>query len=187
MGLDPVPSTEGQHEGAEGKQHGRSRAEGKAADSPTVCLVAEYEGTECVMVRGSAQSCFDALTDFERLPEWQRAVSRCTVVSRDADGSGAVVEYEVDARVRTVRYRLANRWEAPVRLHCEYLDGDFRSFRGGWTFDEREPGCTEVTVTIGVDPGRFVPRPVVAVIRKAVLRQAVEDLRRYVEESSSGS
>lgn len=147
--------------------------------------VTEYEGTERVVVRASARRCFDALTDFERLPEWQRALSCCTIVSRDSDGRGAVVEYEVDVRVKTVRYRLANRWEAPVRLDCQYLDGDFRSFRGGWTFDEHEPGRTEVTVTIGIDPGRMVPRPVVAMIRRAVLRQAVEDLRRHVEASPS--
>lgn len=152
---------------------------------PTVCLVAEYEGTERVMVRASAQRCFDALTDFERLPEWQRALSSARIVSRDDDGGGAVVEYAVDARVRTVRFRLANRWEAPFRLYCDYLEGDFRSFRGGWTFEEHAPGRTEVTVTIGIDPGRFVPRPVAAMIRRAVLRQAVEDLRRHVEESQA--
>ena len=42
--------------------------------------------------------CFAALTDYERLPEWQRAVRSARVLERDAKGRGSVVEYEVDAR-----------------------------------------------------------------------------------------
>jgi len=65
-----------------------------------------YGACRTAEVAASPQECFDALTDYDRLPDWQGAVRDVRVLERDAAGRGSVVEYEVDARFKTVRYRL---------------------------------------------------------------------------------
>lgn len=127
------------------------------------------------------RACFAALTDYERLPEWQRAVCAARVLERDARGRGTVVEYEVDARVRRVRYRLRQIYDEPRRLGSEYLGGDFRDFAGEWRFEPRGDGGTHVELDLRIDPGRFLPRALRGVVADAVMRRALSDLKRFVE------
>jgi len=65
------------------------------------------------LVHDTPGACFDALTDFERLPAWQGAVRSVRVLERDAQGRGTVVEYEVDAKLKRVRYRLRQVYDRP--------------------------------------------------------------------------
>lgn len=127
------------------------------------------------------QACFDALTDYERLPEWQGAVRAARVLERDEAGRGSVVEYVVDARVKTVRYRLRQIYDEPARLASEYLGGDFRDFSGEWRFRANAGGGTRAELDLRIDPGRFVPGPLRAAIADAVMRRALRDLKAYVE------
>jgi ribosome-associated toxin RatA of RatAB toxin-antitoxin module len=91
-----------------------------------------------------------------------------------------VVEFEVDAKVKRVRYRLRQVEERPDRLGCEYLGGDFRDFSGEWRFIAVEAG-TRVELELQIDPGRLVPRPVRSAISNAVMSRALADLKRYLE------
>jgi ribosome-associated toxin RatA of RatAB toxin-antitoxin module len=127
------------------------------------------------------EACYGALTDYEHLPEWQRAVRAARVLERDELGRGAVVEYEVDAKVRVVRYRLRQIYEEPWRLSSEYLGGDFRDFSGEWRFERLPRERTMAELDLRIDPGRFVPGPLRAVIAQAVMGRALRDLRVYVE------
>jgi ribosome-associated toxin RatA of RatAB toxin-antitoxin module len=129
------------------------------------------------------QACFDALTDYERLPEWQGAVKSIEVLERDEQGRGTVVAYEIDARVKTVRYRLRQVHDEPRRLASEYLGGDFRDFSGEWRFLPREGGGTRAELDLKIDPGRFVPGPVRRAISDAVMRRALSDLKAHVERA----
>jgi hypothetical protein len=52
------------------------------------------------------------------------------VLERDAEGRGTVVEYEVDARFNTVRYRLRQIYDEPRRLASEYLGGNEMQWQG---------------------------------------------------------
>jgi ribosome-associated toxin RatA of RatAB toxin-antitoxin module len=139
------------------------------------CLTAEVDATP--------QQCFDLLTDYERLPEWQGAVRSASILERDAQGRGAVVEYEVDARVKTVRYRLRQVYDEPARLASEYLGGDFRDFSGEWRFVALDERRTRVELDLQIDPGRFVPGPVRGVIADAVMRRALRDLKTHLESA----
>ena len=140
----------------------------------------DYGDCRVAEIRATPQACFDALTDFEALPTWQGAVRSVSVLERDSQGRGVVVEYEVDARVKRVRYQLRQVYDEPVRLGCEYLGGDFRDFSGEWRFLEREFG-TRVELDLRIDPGRFVPGPVRAIISNVVMGRALADLKRHLE------
>ena len=140
-----------------------------------------YGDCRTAEVAASAQRCFDALTDFESLPQWQGAVCSVRVLERDEAGRGAVVEYEVDVRLRKVRYRLRQIYDEPRRLASEYLGGDFRDFCGEWRLEPIEADRTRVELDLRIDPGRFVPGVVRTAISDAVMRRALRDLKAYVE------
>jgi ribosome-associated toxin RatA of RatAB toxin-antitoxin module len=143
--------------------------------------VPRYGECHSAEIDASPQACFDALIDYERLPEWQGAVKCARILERDEQGRGSVVEYEVDARFKTVRYRLRQVYDEPRRLASEYLGGDFRDFAGEWRFEPRADGGTHAELDLRVDPGRFVPGPLRSAIADAVMRRALRDLKRHVE------
>jgi ribosome-associated toxin RatA of RatAB toxin-antitoxin module len=126
------------------------------------------------------QACFDALIDYESLPRWQGTVREVRVVERDEQGRGSIVEYVVDAKLKTVRYKLRQIYDEPQRVGSEYLGGDFRDFAGEWRFEARGAG-THAELDLRIDPGRFVPRIVRDAISDAVMRRALADLKTYVE------
>jgi ribosome-associated toxin RatA of RatAB toxin-antitoxin module len=139
-----------------------------------------YGECQSAEIDATPQACFDALTDFERLPDWQGAVRKVEVLERDEQGRGAIVEYEVDARVKRVRYRLRQVYDEPHRLASEYLGGDFRDFGGEWRFIELDDGRTRAELDLRIDPGRLVPGPVRALIADAVMNRALRDLQRHL-------
>jgi len=143
--------------------------------------VPTYGDCRTAEIDADPQACFDALTDYERLPEWQGTVKQARILERDEQGRGSIVAYEVDARFKTVRYRLRHLYEEPRRVASEYLGGDFRDFAGEWRFERRDDGGTHAELDLRIDPGRFIPGPVRAAIADAVMRRALRDLTRHVE------
>ena len=141
----------------------------------------DYGECRSTEISAAPQRCYDALTDFEHLPDWQGAVRSVEVLERDEQGRGTVVEYEVDAKVKRVRYRLRQLHDPPQRLGCEYLEGDFRDFSGEWRFVAVGDARTRVELDLRVDPGRFVPGPIRGAISDAVMRRALRDLKAHLE------
>jgi ribosome-associated toxin RatA of RatAB toxin-antitoxin module len=141
-----------------------------------------YGECRSIEVEASAKTCFDALTDIDRVPDWQGAVRRADVLERDDQGRAAVVAYEIDARVRRVRYRLRQTYDPPRTVRSEYLGGDFRDFAGEWRFIALSRRRTRVELDLRIDPGRLVPGPVRAAISDAVMRRALRDLKAHVED-----
>lgn len=94
-----------------------------------------------------------------------------------------VVEFQVDAKVRKVRYVLRYFFETPSRVWWEYVEGDVKSVEGEYRFTEIEPGVTEMTYRLTMDPGAFLPGPIKKVLVNVVMKGSVEDLKRHVEGS----
>lgn len=143
--------------------------------------VASYGDCQTAQIAASPQACFDALTDFESLPSWQGAVREVRVLERDEAGRGTIVEYVVDVRFKTVRYRLRQIYDEPRRLASEYLGGDFRDFCGEWRFEPHGEGGTHVELDLRIDPGYLVPGFLRRAIADAVMRRALRDLKAHVE------
>jgi ribosome-associated toxin RatA of RatAB toxin-antitoxin module len=141
-----------------------------------------YGDCRTIEVDAPPERCFALLTDYERIPSWQGAVKSIRVLERDERGRGSVVEYEVDAKLKTVRYRLRQVYDEPHRLASEYLGGDFRDFSGEWRFQPAGESRTHVELDLRIDPGRFVPGPVRGAISDAVMKRALRDLKREAEK-----
>lgn len=135
-----------------------------------------------VVVDGSAQECFDALVDYDSFPEWQRAVKSAEVMTRDGSGRGEEVEFEIDAKVRTIHYRLRYSYEPPGRITWDYVEGDVKDVDGEMLLEDQGDGTTLVTYRLALDPGVWLPGPMLKVLNDQVMKGSVEDLKRLVEK-----
>jgi ribosome-associated toxin RatA of RatAB toxin-antitoxin module len=140
-----------------------------------------YGDCRTIEVDAPPERCFALMTDYERMPSWQGALRSVRVLERDDQGRGSVVSYEVDARLKVVRYRLRQVYDEPNRLASEYLGGDFRDFSGEWRFLPAGEGRTHVELDLRIDPGRFVPGALRGAIADAVMKRALRDLKREAE------
>ncbi len=133
------------------------------------------------VVEAPPQACFDALTDYERISEWQSTVRSCEVVSRDREGRGREIAWRIDAKVRSVSYRLEYSYEEPSWIGCRYLAGDLKDLDAEYTFEDRGDGTTLATYSLAIDPGVWLPGKIRSMLSEQVMKGSVEDLKRRVE------
>jgi ribosome-associated toxin RatA of RatAB toxin-antitoxin module len=145
-----------------------------------------YEATRNVDIDATPEDCFAVLTDYERMPEWQSGVKECRVLAYDDSGRASEVEYAIDAKLRTVRYRLRHLYDEPHWIGSEYLGGDFRRFEGDYSLTEAH-GATHVAFRLRIDPGLRVPGPVAKMLNEAVMGRALDDLEKRVEAVANGA
>ena len=133
------------------------------------------------MIEGPPQACFEALTDYDSMPEWQSTVRSVEVVSRDEKGRGKEVAWEIDAKIRTLAYRLEYEYEEPHRIGYRYVEGDVNDLDGEYIFEDQGDGTTLATFMLRLDPGMWIPGKVVSVLNDQVMARSLEDLKGRVE------
>jgi uncharacterized membrane protein len=138
-------------------------------------------GTQQAVIDAPPQACFDAITDYETFPDWQDAVQSVEVLTRWPDGRGREVAFEIDAKVKRIRYRLSYSYDEPVRVTWDYLGGDVKNVEGEYLFEEQPDGLTLATYSVGLDAGVWMPGPVRNLLTNQVMKRSVEDLKRRVE------
>ncbi len=127
-----------------------------------------------------------ALLNFESYPQWQAIMKACTVLERDDEGRGSVVEFRVDAKVRTVRYVSRYAYDLPSGFSWDLVSGDLKRNSGRYAFAAREDGGTDVTIAIYFEAGFFVPGPLKNAIRDRSLHNSIRELRRRVRVEPAG-
>jgi coenzyme Q-binding protein COQ10 len=133
------------------------------------------------VVDGTPAECFEALLDYESFPDWQRAVKSVDVLTRDRKGRGEEVAFEIDAKVRTIRYTLRYAYEPPHRVSWDYVEGDVKDVDGEFVLEDQGDGTTLATYSLALDPGVWLPGPIQKVLRDQVMKGSVEDLKKRVE------
>jgi uncharacterized membrane protein len=134
-----------------------------------------------IVVGGSPQECFDALVDYDTFPDWQRAVKSVEVLTTDRDGRGKDVAFEIDAKVKTIRYTLRYSYEPPHRIAWDYVEGDVKDVDGEMVFEDLGDGTTLATYSLALDPGVWMPGRLQKVLNDQVMKGSVEDLKQRVE------
>jgi ribosome-associated toxin RatA of RatAB toxin-antitoxin module len=136
-----------------------------------------------VVIDAAPAACFDEIIDYETFPEWQAAVKEVDVLSRDDEGRGRDVRFQIDAKVREVSYTLRYSYQPPHLVTWDYVEGDVKSVDGSFAFEAREGG-TLATYSLDIDPGVWLPGPVKRMLTDQVMKRSVEDLKRRVETDS---
>jgi uncharacterized protein YndB with AHSA1/START domain len=138
-----------------------------------------------IVIEGTPQGCFDALTDFESHPQWQGAVTATEVRSRHGDGRGKEVAFEIDAKIGAIGYTLDYRYEEPHLLTWRYVEGDVKDVDGELVLEDRGDGTTLATYALRIDPGAWMPGPLAGILNDEVMKGAMDDLKRRVEAPMS--
>lgn len=134
-----------------------------------------------VEIAASQLECFTAIVDFEHYPEVFSTIESATVLERDADGVGRVVEYYIDMKVRSIRYVLEYAHRKPTRLTWRSIAGDVESIEGIYTFRKLSPTRTEATCRQEIQLGFWMPGPLRRLAERTALRQSVEEFKAGVE------
>jgi ribosome-associated toxin RatA of RatAB toxin-antitoxin module len=134
-----------------------------------------------ILIEASPSRCFDALVDYETFPDWQRAVRACEVLTRDRDGRGKEVAFEIDAKIKSITYTLDYSYEEPHLISWRYVDGDVRDVDGEFVFEDQGDGTTLATYALRLDPGLPLPGRVLNLLSEQVMQGSMEDLKQRVE------
>jgi uncharacterized membrane protein len=134
-----------------------------------------------IIIEATPQQCFEAAVDYETFPDWQRAVRSCSVLTRDRSDRGERVEFEIDAKLRTIRYTLDYSYEEPHLVAWRYVDGDVRDVDGELVLEDTGDGTTLATYSLRIDAGAWLPARVSDVLTGQVMGGVLEDLKGHVE------
>ena len=133
------------------------------------------------VVNAAREDIIAALLDFDSYTTWQNGVLECNVKERDAEGRGSLVEMYVDAKIKKLRYTVRYRYDLPNSLGWDYVGGDLKECQGTYTFTEKDPHTTEVSIDLETDPGFFVPGPMKKLIKDQSIKNSMRDLKKRVE------
>lgn len=134
-----------------------------------------------IHIEAPPKACFEALTDYKNMPDWQSAVTSAEVIKEYKDGKGKVVDWEVDAKVKKIRYMLEYKYEEHNKITWEYLEGDVKNVDGHYHLEEKPDGTTLVSLKLIIDPGMWVPGKIANMLNDQVMGNALKDLKKRVE------
>jgi ribosome-associated toxin RatA of RatAB toxin-antitoxin module len=136
---------------------------------------------DSIDIDASQDDVFAVATDFGAYPEWNPNIKRVEVKETDADGRPTKVWFEVDAKIKTIRYTLQYDYSsAPESFSWDLVDGDVKELSGSYSFDEFDE-ATEVTYEMTIDPGFPVPGFLKRQAERQIVKGALEDLKKRVE------
>ncbi len=128
------------------------------------------------------ETCFAAIVDYESFAGWQDAVDATEVLDRTAEGLGHNVRLFVDAKVRKIDYVLAYRYERPILVEWDFVEGNgMNAMDGAYSFEPLGPERTRATYNLGADPAIPVPGMILRRTHKQLVKRSVEDLKREAE------
>ncbi len=134
-----------------------------------------------VEVAASPAQCFEVLLDFERYPQWSSAVSKARILERDEHGVGKLVEFHIDAKVKTIRYVLEYHYKKSSLLSWKSIDGDVESIEGAYRLKKLAADRTEAACRQEIKLGFWLPGPLRKLAERTALSQSVNEFRDEVE------
>ena len=135
-----------------------------------------------VEIAASQADCFTAILDFARYPVWSGAVAKARIVERDSAGIGRIVEFKIDAKVKTISYVLEYQHKKPSQLTWHSIEGDVESIEGIYRFRKLGPNKTEAACRQEIKLGFWLPGPLRKLAERTALAQSVNEFKDYVEK-----
>ena len=143
------------------------------------------EGRASTEIDAPIEEVFAVAADVEGSPRWQPEIKRAEALERDDDGHQTLVLTETDAKVRTLKSTLRFGYDHPTAISWEQTDGDLKSVKGSWEFEDLGDGRTKATYWMEVDLGRMlgmvIRGPLVGVLRGQLVESMPGKLKSFVE------
>jgi uncharacterized membrane protein len=140
------------------------------------------QATERVMVKASAERCFEVATDFESYPDWSADIKKVDIIETDADGRAVLVGFWAEAVGRSTQYTLRYNYDSsPSRLTWSLEEGDIEKFLSGEYIFEQIDGQTELTYHLSVELRVPMPGFVKRRVEGRILGAALQELKAKAE------
>ncbi len=140
---------------------------------------------ECtVQIDAPRQLCFDVITDFETYPKWNAALT-AAAVEKKSRGVAKRVAFELDARVKKIRYVLEYSYRKPRELSWKSVDGDVEEISGSYRFKELDGERTEATCRQTIRLGFWLPGPLKRLAEATALEQSVGEFKAEAERRAA--
>ena len=143
------------------------------------------EGSASAEIEAPIAEVFAVAADVEGSPRWQPEIKRAEALDRDADGHQTLVRTETDGKVRTLNSTLRFGYDEPAQITWEQTEGDLKSVRGSWEFEDLGGDRTRATYWMEVDLGRMlgmvIRGPLVGVLRGQLIDTMPGKLKGFVE------
>ena len=147
----------------------------------------EEQVTERMIIRGSPEDCYRALTDFEQYPQWAADIKSVLVDERDEQGRAAQVTFRAAAFGRSTSYSLRYDYgSAPDELSWVQVQGDLtRRLDGSYQLLPSGEGSTEILYHLVVDLRVPLPGFVKRRAEGRIMGTALRELKAWVERPTS--
>ena len=143
------------------------------------------DGSASVEIEAPIEEVFAVAADVEGSPRWQPEIKLAECLERDPDDHQVLVRTETDAKVRTLGSTLRFGYDDPTGISWEQTDGDLKSVKGSWEFEDLGDGRTKATYWMEVDLGRMlgmvIRGPIVGVLRGQLIESMPGKLKKFVE------
>ncbi len=143
------------------------------------------EGSASVEIEAPIEEVFAVAADVEGSTRWQPEIKIAECVERNEDGHQVLVRTETDGKVRTLHSTLRFGYDDPTAISWEQQDGDLKSVRGSWEFEQLGDDRTRATYSMEVDLGRMlgmvIRGPLVGVLRGQLVESMPGKLKKFVE------
>jgi ribosome-associated toxin RatA of RatAB toxin-antitoxin module len=133
-----------------------------------------------IVVNAPQEKVFDIIINYDRYPEWLTEVKK--IHTSDRKGNEVKVHYEVDFKIKTIRYTILAREERPQRMSWSFVEGEvMKDNKGSWVLEPEGEGRTKVTYSVEVAVGPLVPKSILNTLVDQSLPKMLEAVKRRAE------
>jgi coenzyme Q-binding protein COQ10 len=136
--------------------------------------------TRTIVINAPPDKVFDTIINYDRYPQWLPEVKK--IHTSDRKGNEVKIHYEVDFKIKTIRYTILAREERPQRMSWSFVEGEvMKDNKGSWVLEPEGEGRTKVTYNVEVAVGPLVPKSFLNTLVDQTLPKMLESLKRRVE------
>jgi uncharacterized protein YndB with AHSA1/START domain len=140
-----------------------------------------------VRIRASPEAIWTIMTDCAQAATYVPGLRRCRLIDSAPDGSWQDIEHEVRYAwfLPTVRYVFRAEYDRPHRIAFHRISGDLKEEQGTWQLTPTADGsATIVAYEVYIDPGFWIPQPLVNRSVRKDLPAALAGLRDRAESAA---
>jgi coenzyme Q-binding protein COQ10 len=133
-----------------------------------------------IVINAPQEKVFDIIINYDRYPEWLTEVKK--IRTSDRKGNEVKIHYEVDFKIKTIRYTILAREERPQRMSWSFVEGEvMKDNKGSWMLEPEGEGRTKVTYSVEVTVGPLVPKSILNALVDQSLPKMLEAVKRQAE------
>ncbi|HEX8440533.1 SRPBCC family protein [Archangium sp.] len=133
-----------------------------------------------IVVNAPQEKVYDVIINYDRYPEWLTEVKK--IRTSDRKGNEVKIHYEVDFKIKTIRYTILAREERPQRMSWSFVEGEvMKDNKGSWVLEPEGEGRTKVTYNVEVAVGPLVPKSILSALVDQSLPKMLEAVKRRAE------